>query len=462
MTIRVGLVVALLGACGGGGGGLPGLDGGPPEDPYKPVTEFPVTVNRNIDMLFVVDDSGSMQDKQANLANNFPNFINVLNAQEGGLPDIHLGVVTTDMGTSASSGAPGPGIGTVGQGGCANTGDDGVLQTNGAAVTGKFISDIRQTDGTRLKNYTGDLATVFAQMAKVGATGCGFEQPLAAMRRALANTTANPGFLRPDALLAVVFLTDEDDCSAKTASLFAAGDTGALGPLNSFRCTRFGVTCAQGGTTTDEMNQIGTKSGCTASTTSTVVESISVFRDFLLGLKSDPRKVVVGGIMGNTTPFAVEQRQINSMSTIALARSCTYQGATGVEVADPGVRMKAFFDAFPDRSTSTTICQPDLSAGLTQIATLLNRAVGSPCVNSAILADVDASTPGLQPDCLVDDKAGSMTTPIAACRSPETAPCWKLVSDPVKCPALDNLRLEIVRSEAPRPDTVTTMRCILE
>ncbi len=458
----MGLVVALLGACGGGGGGLPGLDGGPTDDPYKPVVEFSSTMNRNIDMLFVIDDSGSMQDKQANLANNFPNFINVLNSQEGGLPDIHLGVVSTDMGTSATSGPPGPGIGTIGQGGCASTGKDGVLQTNGAPVTGNFISDVKQTDGSRIKNYTGDLATVFAQMARVGATGCGFEQPLAAMRRALANTTANPGFLRPDALLAVVFLTDEDDCSAKTASLFAAGDTGALGPLNSFRCTRFGVTCAGGGTTSDEMNQVGTKSGCTASSTSSVVESISVFRDFLLGLKSNPRKVVVGGIMGATTPFAVEERQINNMTTIALARSCTYQSANGLEVADPGVRMKAFFDAFPDRSTSTTICQPDLSSGLTQIATLLNRVGGSSCVNSSILADVDASTPGLQPDCIVADTVGITARPIAACGSPETAPCWKLVSDPVKCPAAGNLRLEIVRSEAPAPDTVTTMRCILE
>ncbi|HLL25914.1 MAG TPA: hypothetical protein VK427_27440, partial [Kofleriaceae bacterium] len=41
--------------------------------------DIPVTVNRNIDILFVIDDSGSMADKQNNLAANFPNFINVLN-----------------------------------------------------------------------------------------------------------------------------------------------------------------------------------------------------------------------------------------------------------------------------------------------------------------------------------------------------------------------------------------------
>ena len=41
--------------------------------------DIPITVNRNIDILFVIDDSPSMADKQANLATNFPNFINVLN-----------------------------------------------------------------------------------------------------------------------------------------------------------------------------------------------------------------------------------------------------------------------------------------------------------------------------------------------------------------------------------------------
>ena len=39
-----------------------------------------------------------MLDEQTNLKNNFPNFINVLNSIEGGLPNIHLGVVSTDLG----------------------------------------------------------------------------------------------------------------------------------------------------------------------------------------------------------------------------------------------------------------------------------------------------------------------------------------------------------------------------
>src|SRR5215208_485095 len=74
--------------------------------------DIPVTVNRNIDILFVVDDSPSMLDKQTNLKNNFPNFINVLNTIEGGLPDIHLGVISSDVGTTPDGGTAGPGIGS--------------------------------------------------------------------------------------------------------------------------------------------------------------------------------------------------------------------------------------------------------------------------------------------------------------------------------------------------------------
>jgi len=452
MRFRVGLVAVLCGC--GGGGSSPG-DAGPDR---VQVVSVPVTPNRNLDLLFVVDDSGSMADKQNNLAVNFPNFINVLNTLEGGLPNLHLGVVTTDMGTKGTQvAAAGPGVGTVGQGGCASVGKNGNLTVNGAAVSGTFISDTRQTDGTRLKNYTGDLATVFGQMAKVGANGCGFEQPLHAMRRALENNASNVGFLRTDALLGVVFLTDEDDCTFKDPAMLGPEST-TLGPLQSFRCTRFGVTCSGGGATPDEMNNVGAKTGCGASMGSPFMEDIAPFRDFLVALKGDPNKVFVAGIIGAPEPVATEVRQINGMNLPALAHSCQYQGAGGPEVADPGVRMKAFFDAFPNRASFTSVCQPDLSVSLEQLGALVTRAVGTPCVGSP-LADVDPKTAGLQVDCIVEDVVGANATVIPKCSSPDTPPCWRLDTDAANCPMLDHLKLTIVRSGAPDPSTVTTMRC---
>ena len=430
-------------------------------DPHKLVAEVPVTPNRDLDLLFVVDDSPSMADKQTNLVNNFPNLINTLNALPGGLPNLHLGVVTTDMGTKGTdSAAPGAQIGQLGQGGCAGTGKAGNLQTNGAPITGSYLSDIELVDHSRVKNYTGSLASAFSTMARAGDGGCGFEQPLAAMRAALEGNAANAGFLRPSALLAVVFLTDEDDCSFRTPSMLGT-DTATFGPLMSFRCTHFGVTCATGGATPDAMNAVGAKASCAGSVGSVYMTDVAPYRSFLVGLKGDARLVTVAGIMAPATPFAVEPRTVPGSTTpvSALAHSCTYTGAVGVEVADPPARLQAFLDLFPEASATTNVCQQDLSGGLDRIGQLVSRAIGSPCLTTP-LADVDPATPGAQYDCIVEDVVGATVTPIAAC-STGAQTCWRLTSDPATCVAADHLKLELVRAQLPDPATVTRMRCVL-
>ncbi|MDQ3364625.1 MAG: hypothetical protein M3680_04275 [Myxococcota bacterium] len=421
--------------------------------------DIPVTVNRNIDILFVIDDSGSMADKQNNLATNFPNFINVLNTIEGGLPDVHIGVISSDMGTKGLDGAAGTPIGTLGQGGCANAGDDGKLLTGSATITGSFLSDIKQTDGSRQKNYTGDLATVFGQMARVGATGCGFEQHLWSMQRSLQNVTANPGFLRPDAFLAVIFIADEDDCSVQNPSLLAAGDTGPLGPLTSFRCTRFGVTCAVGGATTDQMNVVGVKDQCAPAETSQYMAKVSGFVNYMKTLKSDPSKVIVAGIMGTLDPFAVETRQINGQGQTALAHSCTYNSPSGPQVADPPTRLKFFLDQFPNRSTFTSICQPDLSGGLQQIAQLLKTALGNPCIEGKLADPIDCSVSDVT-NYLKPNQQETVLPQCDATASNKT--CWRITKDAAKCPGGDNFILDVQRSTAPPPDTHMIAYCVTE
>jgi hypothetical protein len=54
-----------------------------------------VTVTLDLDLLFVVDDSPSMADKQLNLAASFPELIKALDRVVGGRPSVHIGVVTT-------------------------------------------------------------------------------------------------------------------------------------------------------------------------------------------------------------------------------------------------------------------------------------------------------------------------------------------------------------------------------
>ncbi len=260
--------------------------------------DIPVTVNRDIDILFVIDDSPSMLDKQTNLKNNFPNFINVLNTIEGGLPNVHLGVVSSDLGTKgADEATPGPGIGS-GPGSCSGNGKSGNLRTD-ALVSGAFISDSKNTDGTRTTNYMGSLASAFSAIASAGAAGCGFEQHLEAAKRALNNNPANAGFLRPNAFLALVFIQDEDDCSISKAALLGT-DTTTLGPLQSFRCNRFGHTCAQGGADSNAMNAVGPKGGCNSNDNSAYLTKVSNYVTFFKGLKTDPANVIVAAIAGPT------------------------------------------------------------------------------------------------------------------------------------------------------------------
>lgn len=472
MSIRraVAAVVLWFG-CGDDGTRLvdaPIIDAPPPVDApldrRQLVAEVFGTSSRSLDLLLVIDDSPGMLDKHANLAASLPSLISGLGTIPGGLLDLHVGVVSTDMGTKGSEVVtPGPTIGQINNGGCSGTGKRGNLMTYGAPINGTFLSDIRQADGTRLKNYTGTVETVLGTVInQTNAGGCGFEQPLAAMQAALNNNPANAGFLRPEVLLAVVFLTDEDDCSFRTPTVLGP-ESQLLGPLDSFRCARFGVTCTAGGLTSDQMNQVGTKTGCSARTNSLYLTDVATYRDFLMTLKGDARRVVVGSIAGSPTPVAVELRPPPQGGTAipALARSCTYAGANVPEVADPPIRLASFLGEFPDTSAESTICQRDLSMGLSAIAALVMRKLGSPCL-AVRLGDQDPNQSGPQVDCAVDDAVGSAVTPVPPCSATQPSTCWRLETDAATCPLADHLKLVIARAQAPDPATVTRMRCLVQ
>ena len=429
--------------------------------------DIPVSVNRDIDILFVIDDSPSMLDKQTNLKTNFPNFINVLNTIEGGLPNVHLGVVSSDLGTKGADGMTSGAIGS-GPGACSSGGKAGNLQTNmSTLVQGTYISDTKAMDGSRTTNYSGGLAQAFSAIASLGASGCGFEQHIEAAKRAVNNNAANAGFVRQNAFLALIFIQDEDDCSMAHTTMLTA-DTTQLGPLQSFRCNRFGHVCAQGGADSNAMNQVGAKGGCTSNENSQYLTKIADYVSFFKGLKADPSNVIVAGIAGPTTPYEVELRKppgTGTMEVPAVAHSCTYNGANGPEVADPSIRLKQFLDAFPNRSTFSTICQQDLSGGLTQIAQLLRTVIGSPCIDGK-LADVDPNTPGDQYECSVSDivnygKANQQETVIPACDgSMSNKPCWYIHPDATKCMTAPNLILETVRAQNPPDNTHTISYCV--
>jgi hypothetical protein len=438
--------------------------------------EIPITINRNIDILFVVDDSPSMRDKQQNLKDNFRRFIDVLDTVQGGRPDVQIGVVSSDVGTKGSrDAAPGPAIGTIGNGGCSGNGKSGNLQLGraGTEVTGNFLRDVKGPT-MRMQNYgPNDLATTFGKLAEIGDGGCGFEQHLEAMKRALSGNPVNTGFLRDDAFLAVIFIADEDDCSFARSSILTS-DTDQLGQRQSFRCNRFGHTCRIGGRTQQEMNAIGVKGQCGPNESSEYLESVKTYVDFLKGLKSDPSKVIVAGVLGAIEPYRVELRKPTPDQPLQplVAHSCSYQGANGPEVADPPTRLKFFLDQFPTRNTFTSICQRDLSGGLELIGRLLKFALGDPCIDGK-LADVDPATPGAQYECAVSDvtnarKPSQTEAVVPPCNTADGAnasnkPCWAIESDVLNCQrSPNNHTLKIYRSAAPAPDTTVFANCVTE
>lgn len=449
--------------------------------------DIPVNVNRDLDLLFLIDDSPSMKDKQNNLATNFPKFIEVLSSIPGGLPNLHIGVTTSDMGTKgADDPSPGPAVPPLGNGGCTGVGKNGSLQTYGAPIGNNqvYISDVFDPMlGRRQANYNGGvsdvmkLEDVFSTMARgAGAGGCGFEQHLEAIKQALQpSNPVNGGFVRPDAFLGVIIIADEDDCSMAHSSLLAT-DTGTLGPRQSFRCTRFGVTCDQNGQNSDAMNKTGPKGQCHPNDESAYLTKVSDYVTFLKGLKSDPRKVIVAGIMGTTDPFAVELRvpQGGGSAIPALAHSCTYIGADingdGVpdpEVADPPIRLQFFLDQFPNRSTFASICQQDLRGGLAQIGDLLKTVIGDPCIEGQ-LADVDPNTPGPQYECSVSvvtnqGQANQQETILPRCPDTGTSPnpCWHLVPDATNCKNTPTqLVLKIEHQDALSMDAHILANCV--
>lgn len=183
---RLGLVLAgalLVGACRTESdiiarGTQPGLGEAP--EPINPIqVDRILQVNRPaIDVLFVVDNSGSMEQEQANLAANFPQFMNYF---LGSGIDYHIGVISTDL------------------------------------VTGSQAGKLQSAMGYRyIDEFTDNPTDVFAAMATVGSNGNWEERGRDAVFTALdlrRDAPENQGFYRGGAGLEVVFVSDEDDVS---------------------------------------------------------------------------------------------------------------------------------------------------------------------------------------------------------------------------------------------------------
>ena len=213
--------------------------------------EIATTNVDKVDLLFAIDNTETMGEEQAALAATFPRLIQRLATGDGFAPakDIHLGVVSTDLGA----------IGANGFTGCEGLGDDGIMLNTPSPSIGSC-----QASYPRFLSYVAGISSPeqtardFGCVASLGTVGCPLRQPLESALKALwprhdpmavngvnrikflpdadgfgedgQGDGPNLGFLRNDptmglSVIAIVVVTDGDDCSSL--------DPGSLAPLTA-------------------------------------------------------------------------------------------------------------------------------------------------------------------------------------------------------------------------------------
>jgi hypothetical protein len=238
-----------------------GGDAGAPGD----TDDTDALVLRGLDLVIVVDDSGSMAEEQALLATSVFSLVNALVSPSAGagyeaVDDLRIAVVSTDMGVSADGEIPDESITPASLQSYLNYGDDGAfLETSVGSVeiedgaipcdglatqcpqgwecAGSFCTsdgaatevdcpngDAKFAESTADGGVSGLFGTEVACLTSLGTGGCGWEQQLAAAARATERSD-QASFFRGGAGLGVVVVTDEDDCSMDDpAALFATAE----------------------------------------------------------------------------------------------------------------------------------------------------------------------------------------------------------------------------------------------
>jgi hypothetical protein len=433
-TFGVAGVVAALAACSGGstsihggsagGGGAVGggAGAGAAGNPNEIVLQFQKQPNRQIDILFVIDDSPSSGPLQNKLAASIPKFVDVLQQLPGGLPDVHVAFISSDLGAGQNLDLPN----------CQVGGDHGAFQLN---VNGPTCATASLNAGQTFisnvggqANYTGQLSDMISCMLPVGVSGCPFTHPLASMLRALGADgapapTQNNDFLRDDAYLYVIFLANEDDCSAPpNSTLFDASSqlvSDPLGPRTTFRCTEFGLLC--GGKPPPRGSAADLTGTCVSAEDGRLLRVADAVNALKL-TKTDPSHVLVDVIAGPPAPFQIElgpPALTDSSQWPYVAPSCTQpDGTKGL----PSVRFNAFAQAFAGNGVFNTDCADSFDPQMTIAANQVTTLFSYPCLPNSFDASrctvVGRST---------DASGKTVDTPLAQCKQPAGTPsCWNV------------------------------------
>ena len=430
---------------------------------------FQQSVNRNVDMLFLVDDSSSMRLSQANLERNFPTFMTTLKNAPQGLPNVHVAVISSDMGAGDGSVAS-----------CtADGGKNGIFQytaRGNCAATNLQPGATYISDSGGVKNYTGNIEDVFTCIAALGETGCGFEHQFASMLRSLgADGRPPPPKTRASSAPRRTWRSSSSPTrmTARPRPAFRCS-TPAPTPTSRRSSARPRTIAATSSATSvrrwapdprwraeqgRDRHDVATPTAPRTTPRATCSASAKP-RARIKALKADPSQVIVAAITGPAGPYTVNWKAPSSADTSCGAASCPWPfiahacTATDTSFADPSVRVSQFVSEFGANGLTLSICADNFAPSLQRIGELINASLQPPCIIGTV-----ANKPGTQdPDCTVVSHTSNglgtfVDSPVSACSANGgVAPCWQLAAG--MCPGGGNGagRQRLGRPERPDDD----------
>jgi hypothetical protein len=408
--------------------------------------ELSLTINKDVDILFVVDNSGSMAEEQLALATGFDALVEVLE-RPGAAVDYRIGITTTDDG-NPWCGDTTPEEGALQLTSCRSRPEDfEPLDGEVDPVTHPCLeacpeewtdieilpTAIQGSDELRPRDWIESsegltnlpeglsVTQAFQCFAPQGITGCGFESPLESMWKTVvrSQTEDDPayGFIRPNAVLSIVHVTDEMDCSYDSdwESIFLPdgnrvfwSDPEAASPTSAV-CWNAGVACEGTSPYEDcravDLDVDGNEVEAADADDLAVLRPVSRYVDILQDSENSKQIVapdqevlvsVIGGVGADGVARFQDAIDPSIQQAFGIGPGCEGEGGPAV----PPVRLQELAEAFQvgDDRNMFSICRDDYSPALAAIAEGIIEQLPPPCM-PACVADTDPSTDEVDPSC---------------------------------------------------------------
>ncbi len=392
------------------------------DDGFDPLPPDPPQLTPSLDVLFIIDNSGTMASEQRRLADAIGHLAERLEAS--GL-SLRFGFTTTDDGNPACN-ATTPESGALVLSSCRSRLEDFTWPPGDPIVdaTAQACTDICELDGAQLEGalsptptayYDGPLAprpwievgpvvrnlpedVTLADALRCampqGVAGCGFESPLRAVEKALLRSRQEDdpsyGFARGYADLLVVIVTDEVDCSGvdvwQSEVFTDAGDKvfwedDTLAYPTSAVCWNAGVACSGSAPNWDDcVPQSYDVDGIPLSESEShkaVLWPVEIFRDALLEVHADwswdgedrLHVALIAGSMPDGSFVYADSDDPQQQRDFGIGPGCAVDIDGEPEIALPPVRMRQLVDELGGLHAS--ICEPDYTPIMDRLADLV-------------------------------------------------------------------------------------------